>query len=605
MIVPMSKFSFLVYHEDYQEFLDQVRALGAVHLIEKQQEVPDEIREQYDLVKQIHAVLKTLEKREVDRPGGTSNADGQAAFEETRALLDELEQKVGQLNQLGKEMSQVRHWGDFSLEVLQKLRTNDLHLKFYTVSNRKFQESWLQEYPISVVGQHGGLIYFVLIQRGQEEVTIDAEEMRPPEKPISELQYYHDQILNDIDQINKKIDTHAAESMLAIKHYQLQVVENIEYGKAVENTEKQAADKVMLLEGWVPEPKQDAMMAFLEENHILHIVEKPQQGEKVPVMLKNQKFPEKFEMLGELYSLPKYNELDMTPFFAPFYMLFFGFCLGDAGYGLLMVIASLLLKKRLKKELKTVMGLVFYLGLSTILFGIIGGTFFGIPLYETGLPIYSTLAQKFEARDTDINQLLFYLALVFGAVQILFGMLLKVINEVKQFGWGFAMGTIGWITLLIGGIFFYALGEFAGIPTDQVKIPFYVFLGISGLLILPLNNLRRNVFMNVGVGLWTTYNMVTGILGDLLSYIRLFALGISSAIMGFVFNSLAVEMSGNIPVLSIIIMVFILIIGHSINIFMSGLGAFVHPMRLTFVEFYKNAGFSGGGKKYNPFRKIT
>jgi V/A-type H+/Na+-transporting ATPase subunit I len=111
--------------------------------------------------------------------------------------------------------------------------------------------------------------------------------------------------------------------------------------------------------------------------------------------------------------------------------------------------------------------------------------------------------------------------------------------------------------------------------------------------------------MNVGVGLWTTYNMVTGILGDLLSYIRLFALGISSAIMGFVFNSLAVEMSGSIPVLSILIMIIILVIGHSINIFMSGLGAFVHPLRLTFVEFYKNAGFSGGGKQYNPFRKIT
>jgi V/A-type H+-transporting ATPase subunit I len=140
---------------------------------------------------------------------------------------------------------------------------------------------------------------------------------------------------------------------------------------------------------------------------------------------------------------------------------------------------------------------------------------------------------------------------------------------------------------------------------EQLNSPLYVLLGISGLLILPLNNLGRNVFMNVGVGLWNTYNMVTGILGDLLSYIRLFALGISSAIMGFVFNSLAVEMSGSIPVLNVIIMVIILVIGHSINIFMSGLGAFVHPLRLTFVEFYKNAGFSGGGKKYEPFRKLT
>lgn len=124
-------------------------------------------------------------------------------------------------------------------------------------------------------------------------------------------------------------------------------------------------------------------------------------------------------------------------------------------------------------------------------------------------------------------------------------------------------------------------------------------------MILPLNNLGRNMFMNVGVGLWNSYNMITGLLGDLLSYIRLFALGISSAIMGFVFNSLAVEMSGSIPVLSILIMIVILVIGHSINLFMSGLGAFVHPLRLTFVEFYKNAGYSGGGKKYHPFKKIN
>jgi V/A-type H+-transporting ATPase subunit I len=97
--------------------------------------------------------------------------------------------------------------------------------------------------------------------------------------------------------------------------------------------------------------------------------------------------------------------------------------------------------------------------------------------------------------------------------------------------------------------------------------------------------------------------MVTGVLGDLLSYIRLFALGISSAILGFVFNSLALSVGTSF--FGIIAMVIILVVGHGINIFMSGLGSFVHPMRLTFVEFYKNAGFSGGGKKYQPFRKLT
>jgi V/A-type H+/Na+-transporting ATPase subunit I len=596
MIIPMSKFSFLVFHKDYQVFLDQMREFGVLHLIEKQHEISDDIREQYDLVKQIVSVIKSLERREVHQKSKTVSARGEDLYKEVVNLQEQIDHKVLQLNQLNKEISQIKHWGDFSTETIRKLEENNVFLKFFTVSSRKFQENWLQEYPIEILSQHSGLTYFVLAHDGTDDIELDAEEMRPPEKPISELNYYREELEKDIDRINEEIDQHASGSLQAIKQYRLEVIEH---------TVKEADDKVMLLEGWVPVGKEKSLLDYLETNNILYVSEKPGKEEKVPVLLKNKKFSEKFEMLGELYSLPKYNELDLTPFFAPFYMLFFGFCLGDAGYGLLMVAAALLLKKKVKKQLRNVLGLVFYLGLSTILFGIIGGTAFGIPLYETSLPVYKTLAQKFAERDTDINQLLFYLALLFGGTQILFGMFLKVINEIRQFGWGFAIGTIGWITLLIGGITIYLTSRLTGIPMEQLNTPLYILLGISGLLILPLNNLGRNMFMNVGVGLWNTYNMVTGILGDLLSYIRLFALGISSAIMGFVFNSLAIEMSGSIPVLNILIMVVILVIGHGINIFMSGLGAFVHPMRLTFVEFYKNAGFSGGGKQYNPFRKIT
>jgi len=136
------------------------------------------------------------------------------------------------------------------------------------------------------------------------------------------------------------------------------------------------------------------------------------------------------------------------------------------------------------------------------------------------------------------------------------------------------------------------------------KYLYYGFFGVGGLMVFVLNNLKRNPLINIGAGLWDAYNMATGVLGDLLSYIRLFALGISSSVMGFVFNDLAINMSGDIPVVSTLIMLLIMVFGHGINIFMGGLGAFVHPMRLTFVEFYKNAGFEGGGKKYKPFKTV-
>jgi V/A-type H+/Na+-transporting ATPase subunit I len=321
-------------------------------------------------------------------------------------------------------------------------------------------------------------------------------------------------------------------------------------------------------------------------------------------MLKNKGFSGKFERLGELYSLPNYKELDITPFFAPFYALFFGFCLGDVGYGLLLSVGAIFARRKVKKEFKPITVLVMYLGLATILFGLISGVFFGINLYGTNLPVYRQVSLMLAERGTDINMLLFYLAIALGAIQIIFGMVLKAINETRQFGWKYAVGTYGWLTLILGSLLLYMISLIAGISMETLMPVMYAVLIISGIMILFLNNLYRNILTNFGLGLWNTYNMATGLLGDLLSYIRLFALGISSAILGFVFNSLAVSMSGNIPVISIIFMIIILIFGHGINLFMSGLGAFVHPMRLTFVEFYKNAGFTGGGTKYNPFRKI-
>jgi V/A-type H+-transporting ATPase subunit I len=182
-------------------------------------------------------------------------------------------------------------------------------------------------------------------------------------------------------------------------------------------------------------------------------------------------------------------------------------------------------------------------------------------------------------------------------------MFIKAANQARMFGIRYAFSTIGWLILILGGGALYGLNSLAMLDTGTAKVSFFFVLGISSLGIYFFNDPKRNILVNFGAGLWDTYNMVTGILGDLLSYIRLFALGISSAILGLVFNQLAMEMRPDTPVVGQLVFIIILLIGHGINIFMSGLGSFVHPLRLTFVEFYKNAGYMGGGKKYNPFSK--
>jgi V/A-type H+-transporting ATPase subunit I len=299
----------------------------------------------------------------------------------------------------------------------------------------------------------------------------------------------------------------------------------------------------------------------------------------------------------KLYMLPKYNELDLTPFFAPFFMLFFGLCLGDSGYGLFMVLGVTvyrMLVKNIGASMKPILTLVQILGTSTFFCGMLTGTFFGFNLYGNDIPFFNKMRDLFFLD----NQWMFNLSLILGAVQIIFGMILKAANQIIQFGLKYALSTIGWIIVLVSTALAFLLGD----TMPMGGTAHLVILGLAGVLIFLLNSPGKNIFLNIGLGLWDSYNMATGLLGDILSYVRLFALGLSGGILASVFNSLAAGMSPDNAIAGPIVMVLIFLIGHSINMFMNILGAMVHPMRLTFVEFFKNSGYEGGGKEYKPFK---
>jgi len=367
-----------------------------------------------------------------------------------------------------------------------------------------------------------------------------------------------------------------------------------DYKKVLANTRAEADEKVMVLQGFVPENSHDLFMKFCEEKGILYVEGRAEENDKIPVLLHNSRFAKLFEPITRLFSLPSYHELDLTPLFAPFFVMFFGFCLGDAGYGLLIVLAASLFKFKAKAALRPYLSLAQFLGIGTIIFGAVSGTFFGVNLIETELAFLDNIRGYFLDSANMFN-----LALVFGAIQIIFGMGVKVFNITRQRGFGFAISTVGWLVLILGMITRIALIHFKVIPEDE-SVVLYSVLGVSGVMILLLNDPSANVPVRLGKGLWEVYGTLTGVFGDMLSYIRLFALGIASAILGLVINSIGMNMLG-IPILGPVLFALFLTVGHLANIMISSLGAFVHPLRLTFVEFYKNAGFSGGGKEYKPF----
>lgn len=603
MIVPMNKYSFLVYHGGYDDFLNDLRKIGVLHIEQKHKELSPEIQELYRLFDDVRKTIKKLNKIEpAENNANLCFEDGRMVFNRIKIIEKELDYDSHQRAQAEKELKQLEPWGSFEWDDIQVLENRGIKIRFYVCRQDKFNPEWEEQFIIREISTVGNLQYFVRIDRDNYESQIDdeihgADEITPPKKTLAEVKDYITNLEIEENELNeeiRQIATHCKEQLVV---YSLELYDTITQQNAKLQTSGEVEGKVDFIEGWVPETHKKELDEYLEKHKILYVCEKPGKDEKVPVLLKNNRFTRMFEFIGELYDLPNYNEADLTPLFAPFYMLFFGLCLGDAGYGLVFLIAGLILRKKMKNPVfKSVMTLVAWLGVSTIIMGTISGTFFGFSLIDSQISWLKPL-QKFML---DSNKL-FYNALLLGVVQVIFGIVVKFVGQIKRFGFLSAIPTLGWLLIILGCGGTLALSMFGMVQPETAKWLYIIFGGLGALCVFILNDIKRNPLFNIGSGLWDTYNMATGILGDVLSYIRIFALGLSGGVMGLVFNDLAINMSGNIPVLSTIIMLLIMLFGHSINIFINGIGAFVHPMRLTFVEFYKNAGFEGGGKKYRPF----
>jgi V/A-type H+-transporting ATPase subunit I len=362
-----------------------------------------------------------------------------------------------------------------------------------------------------------------------------------------------------------------------------------ELNRVMKNTQQEAGGKIKILEGFVPRPQKKMFSEFLDSKGIVHIKNRSRFSDNPPILLHNNWFSRLFEPIGSLFSLPAYKDLDLTVFFAPFFALFFGFGMNDAGYGLILLIGATLMKILGKPKIKkSYLTLVQLLGVITFFFGLLTGNIFGVSIAE--LPGLSFLKNRFLK-----DQQIFTLAIAIGFAQILFGMVLQGLNKMIKFGFKYGLPQVGWIMIILHllNMFYFKI------------LPFYshidIYIGLG--LIIFFADPEAGFFKGIGTGIWELFG-ITGLMGDVLSYIRLFALGVSSAILALVINSIAwqiekVQYIG--PVLFLIVLVF----GHTLNLFVASLGAFVHTMRLTFVEFYKNAGFTGGGNPYKPFAIIS
>lgn len=605
MIVKMSKYAFMVYHREYDAFLTTLRELGVVH-VKETNSVLDNAELQALLAerKQVSTAIRYCKNLNSQTKEVTvAPARGLTKAEGLKLVgkLEEMQEKQAQLQaakvSLEKDIAYMDIWGEFSYANIRRLKKAGFDVTFFSCPTSKYEPKWGEEYNAFLVNNFQSVTYFVTVTKTGTPIDIDAERPKMPDRGLAKLHLAMEQLLDNIKVLNNQLKEYAAGQYNTLIELEKNIQNEFNLSNTLVQTDREAGDKLMLLEGFVPTEEALAMEAALEKDGYYFQELDIQDGDRVPIKLKNNKFSRLYEPITKMFSLPNYTEFDPTPLFAPFFMLFFGLCFGDGGYGLLVLLACSFFKRKVNPDFKPYLTLFQYLGLAAIIVGTCTGSFFGIALAD--VPALSKVKDYFVSSDN-----LMTFSIVIGLVQIIFGKTVAAFKMKAQKGVKYSIAPFAWVFVIT------ALALAFGLPMLNLQLPETVktvFIGIAviGLVVAYLyNSPGKNIFLNFGTGLWNTYNMASGLLGDTLSYIRLFAIGLTGAILGGVFNQLAVDMTeGMNIVLRAVCMLLILLVGHAINIGLCTISSLVHPLRLIFVEYYKNAEFEGGGKEYRPFKK--
>ena len=617
MIEKMRKYSFFIYEPEYESFLQTLKKLGVVHIknntdpkqidhfkeIEAEQADLSRLLSRLSAIKSNYPLDKEQTPEQIPHPSfEVSEIGSYDGFMAAFGRIDsEIKEKRKELDRLHAQQRDLETWGDFDPTLIEKLRSSGHHLHFWTVLKTQYNEEWETLYDAQIIEEAGRSIYFVTVDPTDKAPSLEyAEEITLPKGvSLSSLKIREEELKRQIRSLQDS-QAYLAFHTQALEERQIQLDDRYRSDNALLQGIRLYDNKLVVLEGWVPEPKAAPMEASLTEAKVFYeeMSFNPKE-EDVPVILKNNRFVRAFEPIVKMFSLPNYNEFDPTAFIAPFFMLFFGMCFGDAGYGLLYLILATVIKAKVSDSWKPTVELFQWLSLAGLVIGFFSGSFFGIALVE--VPFLQKIRGFFISQNN-----MMIIALALGLVHILFAKFIRAFKIKKQEGLTASLYAFAWPLLIIFLILLF------GLPYLNISIPKpveYVLWGLIAVcvaLAFFLNMPGKNIFANIGNGLWTTYGMASGLLGDTLSYIRLFAIGLTGSILGSVFNTLAATATGGLPIyVAIPVGAVILLLGHGINIGLTTISALVHPIRLIYVEYFNNSEYEGGGKPYEPLRNVT
>lgn len=579
MIARMKKLTVLCMAAHAEDSLEALRDLGVLHLSHIQPPRGESVEEARTHLAHVHRALDSLPKHHEKTPSGRS---GEEVVKDIWDFIREKKRLAEERDYLVQERARIEPFGSFAPSAITGLEEKGLFVALYRAPARD-----VISFPDNVVVQEfkrdKNNVWFAAISKGP--VGIDAERVRLPEFSLQQVDEKLAAIGTALEENEVRLTQHAHDyDVVAQLHAEAE--DRVRY---VEAREGMGASKaVAYLRGYCPEEAVGVVRKAAAANGWGLVVTEPAAEDAVPTLITNPRWVAIIKPVFDFMGIaPGYDEVDISACFLLFFSLFFGMIVGDAGYGLLFLVFTLAGRKVLKKTSPLIVPLLLVMSICTLVWGLLTGTFFGIGR----IPTILQHAQVEWLRDNDNIMLLCF---IIGAVHLTIAHgwgAIRIINAPQ------ALAQLGWI-LSTWGMFFVACNMVLRYPLPSFLGPlFLVAVVLIAAFMTPLKKLKTEFFNHVLLPLNLISNFV-----DVVSYIRLFAVGLATFAVGNAFNGLAVG-GGVHSILAGLGAALILFGGHALNIIMALMGVMVHGIRLNTLEFSGHLGMQWTGVKYHPFAR--
>ena len=607
MIEKMKMLHIVASASGKEEMLKDLREMGLLHLAERQN-ASRELNEEFQTLSKASNALKEYAdpKAKEKKAGVLSDGEFEKIYRGVRDAIEKKESLNQAIGAANTELDRISAWGDFSPEDVKALKNEGFDLHFYRMGSKEFQDAVNDEnirlIRLAPVDKMDTVAVF-----GTLPPEIPATEFMLPEHSASELK---EQIEN-----SKKGIAECEETLKAASIYeasfddQMVKLQNRMNFSAAGNTAQSDEDFVWL-SGYIPEADMERFKAAAAEKSLAWAVEDvSEEDEHIPTKVKYNKVSRLIKPVFDILGiLPGYREQDISLWFFLFFTLFFAMIIGDGGYGVLILLGTIVLHVK-QKKITNVTFLLYVLSIATVIWGALTGTWFGmesamkVPILKAMVfPSIATYPEYFGLTANDSQNAIMKFSFSIGAVQMALGSILAIKKKLpaKDLSW---VADAGWTIAVIA---MYLLALNLVIHEDIDLKPVFTLIGVAFVLVVLFGGMSPDKSFGEGLkaglgGAFTQFLNTISCFGNVMSYIRLFAVGMAGVAISQSFNGIAAGMHGPMMIVGVVVV----LVGHALNIVMCFLSVVVHGVRLNVLEFSGQAGLEWTGIPYEPFKKVN